>query len=85
MTNENFTTTFYSLSLPWNKNLGNCQEAKNLITLTSRTINNADNFCEYLYPFTGFCVSIYYRIKFSHHVFLLEKSMTCHICMNLWE
>jgi len=41
MTNK----TFYSLSLPWNKNLDNFQKAQNGITPTSRTINNADNFC----------------------------------------
>jgi len=45
MTNETFTTTFDSLSLHWNKNIGNYQEAQNLITPTSRTINNADSFC----------------------------------------
>jgi len=37
MTNETFSITFYSLSLPWNKNLGNCQEAQYAITPTSRT------------------------------------------------
>jgi len=45
MTNKTFSITFYSLSLHWNKNLGNCQEAQNAVTHTSRTINNADNFC----------------------------------------
>jgi len=45
MTNETFTATFYSLSQPWNKNFGVCQEAQNLITRTSRTMNRADNFC----------------------------------------
>jgi len=44
MTNETFATAFYSLSLPWNQNLGNCQEAQNLITPTSRVKTNADNF-----------------------------------------
>jgi len=38
-----------------------------------------------LYLFTGFCISIYNRIKFSYYVFLLEKSKTCHISMILWE
>jgi len=39
------TITFYSLSLPWNKNLGSGQEAQNAIAPTSRTINNADSVC----------------------------------------
>jgi len=42
---ETFTITFYSLSLPWNKNFGNSQEAQNAIVPTSRTINNADSAC----------------------------------------
>jgi len=43
ITNKTLTITFYSLSLPWNKNLGNSQEAQNAIAPTSRTINNADS------------------------------------------
>jgi len=43
--NKTFNTPFYSLSLPWNKNLGKCQEAQNAIASTSRTTNNADNVC----------------------------------------
>jgi len=38
ITNKTLTITFYSLSLPWNKNLGKCQEAENEIAHTSRTI-----------------------------------------------
>jgi len=44
-TNKTMAITFYSLSLPWNKNLGNCQEAQNAIAPTSRTRNNADSVC----------------------------------------
>jgi len=42
---KTLTITIYSLPLPWNKNLGNCQQAQNAIALTSRTINNADSVC----------------------------------------
>jgi len=45
ITNKTLTITFYLLSLPWNKNLGNCQDAQNAIAPTSRTINNADSVC----------------------------------------
>ena len=44
ITNKTLTITFYSLSLPWNKNFGNSQEAQNAIAPTSRTINIADSF-----------------------------------------
>jgi len=40
------------------KTLGNGQVAKNVIVPISRTVVNADKVCWYLYPCTGFCISM---------------------------
>jgi len=72
ITNKTFSITLYSLSLPWNKNLGNCQEAQNAITPTSRTINNADNFVNICIHLSGF-VYLYIIALNSHIVLFVRK------------
>jgi len=72
ITNKTLTITFYSLSLPWKKKLGNCQEAQNAIappSRTTKTLTAVVNICVHLPDFVYLLYIQYNRTKFSDYVF----------------